>query len=398
MVENLIKSEENFKNSVESLNDSLKKSQNNEAIAKNIPETGNASNLVEKDFYTNLITLGPYVPADNSDLESIEDIPWLDKSLLSESTTFHKNYFAFEILTHAAALMFGLAVKPNSAVLLRTGRLHDPELSYQRFLSTTKRFLTMFNFYHNLEETYKTFRVVRKMHVLASRKSVESQPTPEDLKLDEPWKKEMVKAMRKDLQFIEAPVKPGEDPRMTSWNTWNPPVPLSQFDMATTQLGLWGTMWLFPDVFGIKNREKEMRGLIHAWALYGRFLGMRDEFNICIKIDPLLFDKMFREIVLVSLYSMDETVVTLQSTFMDSFSKRVPIISYKSIMYFGLLQFEGYSGENLWKIMSWKDKFYVEILRIIFWTGKTSEICRSVLNIFTIAFLKINFWWYLPSK
>lgn len=343
----------------------------------------------DDDFYTSLVNEGRFVPGDDNELVPLEEIPWIDKSLINESITFHQKYFSLVLLSNTFALMLGFAIKPNSAVLLKTGKLHNPELSFQRYLSTIQRIGQFFTFPFDWEQAHKSFQIVRKMHALASKKPLDSLSSPE--LLHEPWKTELTLAMRKDLDHLDTSSAP------THALTWNPPVPVSQFDMATTQFGFWGTIWLFPKVFGVQNREKEMKGVIHVWAIFGRLLGIRDEYNICLKPNPQLYQKLFTNVVVASLKSMDETVVTIQSAFVEALSKRMPFVSYKSMLYFGLQEYEGYKGENLWKLMSWRDKVNVKVMNVFMWMMRTSGVFRVSINLLFGFWLQVQFWLHLPN-
>lgn len=345
-----------------------------------------------KDIYTLLITEAPYLRGDLSPLVPSEEIPWLDKTLIEQSLGFHRKYLTLVILADTFALMFGFCVKPNSAVVMRTGKLHQPELSFQRYLSTIQRIAKFFMLPFDQVKAYKAFDTVRKMHALASQKKLEDHPSKEQLKLDEPWKAEVAKAMRQDLEHIKTDEAP------CHLLTWDPEVPVSQFDMVLTQFGFIGTMWLFPRVFGIKDREEELKGLIHAWAVFGRLLGIKDEYNICIKPDAQLYDKIFKNVIVESLKTMDPTVVTIQSAFVDALSQRLPFITYKSMLYFGLQEIEGYQGEHLWALMSFRDKVSLKILQSWFWGMRNVTPYRICMHVVTGLWLQFQFWWHLPTS
>lgn len=341
--------------------------------------------------YNSLITEARFIPGDDSDIVPLEEIPWVNKSLVNESGDFHRKFFALVILSNTSALMYGFAIKPNSSVLLRTGKLHDPELSFRRYLSTIQRIGKFFTLPFDGKQAYKAFRVVRKMHALASKMLPKSHPTPNQLKLDEPWKTELAMAIRKDLEFYDTRGAPHHA------LTWDPPVAVSQFDMAITQLGFWGTIYFFPRLFGVKNREEEMEGVIHMWAIFGRLLGIRDEFNICLHNNPRLFEKLYKNVVVESLKTVDETVITLQSTFMEAFSKRMPFITYKAFLFLGFQEWEGFKGDNIWKLMSWKDKASLRLMEILLWMLRNCGLFRVLVNLLFGIWLQIQFWVHLPN-
>lgn len=350
------------------------------------------SSDTSNDMYTALIKEAPYISGDGCTLIPTEEIAWIDKSLIEHSLNFYKRNFTLAIVANTFSLMFGFCVKPNSAVLLRTGKLHDPELSFHRYLSTIQRIGKFFMLPFDQAKAYRAFDCVRKMHLLASQKRFEDQPSAEELKLDEPWKTELARAVRNDLQHIETEDAP------THLLTWDPPVPVSQFDMALTQFGFIGTMWLFPRVFGIKDRDEEMKGAIHVWAIFGKLLGIKDEFNVCLKPDPELYDKLFRNIIVESLKTMDETVVTIQSNFVHAFSRRLPFLTYKAMLFYGLMDVEGYKGDNLWKLMSFSDKLSLKTLQCWFWCMRNITVYKIFMHFVTGLWLQFQFWMNLSTS
>lgn len=344
----------------------------------------------KEDLYTALITKAPYMAGDVEPLVPSEEIPWLDKSLLDHSIGFYRRNFSFAIASNTFALMIGFCVKSNSAVLLRTGKLYDPELSFQRYLSTIQRIGKFFMIPFDKAKAYKAFDTVRKMHALASKIRLDDAPPPESF--SEPWKKEIAEAIRLDLDHIDTSEAPEH------LLTWTPSVPVSQFDMVLTQFGFIGTMWLFPRVFGIVDRHEEMKGVIHMWALFGRLLGIKDEFNVCINPDPELYDKLFKNIILPSLKSMDESVVSIQSAFMEALSYRLPFVTYKAMLFHGLHDIEGYTGDHLWKLMGFKDKVSLKLMQGWFWGMRNIWLYRVCTNMVTGIWLQVQFWMHLSTS
>lgn len=341
------------------------------------------------DLYTRLINEARFIAGDDQEFVPIKELSWIDKTLVNESIDFHRRFFGQVLFANMAALMFGFSVKPNSAVLLRTGRLNDPDQSYQRFLSTIHRVGEFFTLPFDPVESYKALSVVRRMHVLASKKPISSSPSGNY----EPWKTELVLAIRKDLAHIDTSFSPNHA------LTWKPPVPVSQFDMATTQFGFWGAFWCFPEVFGISDRDKDMRGVIHVWAIFGRLLGIRDEFNICLKPDPDFYEKLYRTVIVHSLKTVDETVITLQDSFMSGVSKRLPFITHKSLLFLGFSNWTEYNfqGNNLWKLMSSRDKICFKFMEIMLWALRNVSGFRLLFNIIAMIWLQIQFWIHLPN-
>lgn len=363
------------------------------SIIIRLPPTGN-------EFYFSLLKEAPFIPGDAGQLVTFSEIPWMDTNLIQESVAFHKKYYAHELFAMMMSLIFGFAVKPCSAVLLRnSGYLQNPEEFYQNQMSTLKGILKFFDFPKRPDEAYDEILKIRQMHTdMVNTKKCGG--CIEDLKLDEPWKKAVTEAVRKDLAFIDT----SKDAlKLKSILTWDPDVPLSQFDMVTIQMGFWISIWLNPGFFGVKNRSKEMQGVIHMWAIFGRLMGIKDEYNVCLKAGDSddLYERLFRHVILQSFKSIDEKVVTMQSTFIEQFSQRVPVVTYKSVLYFGLRQQSGvgYKGANLWKLMTWRDKLSVRFLQVGFLLMRYSKVFRMVVNYLLFFWIQLqDLLLYWPSK
>lgn len=354
----------------------------------------------ERDFYTRLVTQAPFIPGNSEDLVTFGEIDWINDDLVKESITFHKRFFAHEILAMMVAVVFGFAVKPSSAVVLksRSGRLEKNEF-YEKHLSTVQRIIKFFNFKKNPDQAYGEILTIRKLHRDAAITKFETgQSITADLKTDEPWKTLVVKAIKKDLDFVDTSEAPEH---LLQWEAHEEP--MSQFDMVTNQASFWIFMWMFPRFSGIKKRETEMRGVIHVWGIFGRLLGIQDKFNVCLAkpeeaVD--LFEKLFKNVFLSSLKSIDESVVTIQDTFVTAWADRLPIrlITYKALMYFVLRQVKDFKGTELWKLMTWRDKVCVRFLQIFFFFMRHSWWFRTAVNLIVYGWFQLQALLYLPTS
>lgn len=330
------------------------------------------------------------------DFVTFEEIPWMDKSLVQESINFHNKYFAHEMFCMTAAIIFGFAAKRTSTSVSRKRNEQINHKMYLDYHISTMNFITrFFDFQKKPDDAYDAVLKLRKTHSQRMDALIaQSRDVP---KVNESWKNSLVKAVQKDLEYIDTS---DATKSIAMWNTSGQAI---QLDIISTQLGYWLYMWLFPSLFGIANRAKEMRGIIHVWAVFGRLMGVQDEHNICLlNLETAeasdLYDKLFRAMIIESLKTINVNVVTLQSNFIRALRPRMPIVTYKAILYFGLRQCEGFKGKNLWKVMSWRDVASVLFFQVVFFLIRHSKYCRLIVNYFVYFWFQLCQFLYLPGK
>ena len=136
-------------------------------------------------------------------------------------------------------------------------------------------------------------------------------------------------------------------------------------------------VFLFPDALGVRGRDSpstvvggglgggDLDGFFHLWALYGRMLGIMDEFNIALYPDRELYRKIFFNIGIRSLKETDLAVMTLQKTFIDGLVSYTFFGSIRSYLYHGLCSAEAlpeFEGRCIYGLMNWWDKFFYQAL------------------------------------
>lgn len=340
-------------------------------------------------FYNRLITEAPYIPGDVMPLTPVSSIPWADPKLFQDGITFAiRNLFPL-FIANTAALMFGFTVKPDSVVLLRSGKFHKPENAIIRFLSTGKRISTWYgtNLYDPNSEGFKQIKAVRQLHAHYA-KSRAPLPSLEEMGYN-PELAEVLTAIKADFAKLEFPDAPSH------LLTWDPAVPFSQFDVAMTQFAFVGFVYLFPHVLGTSNTDK-LPGFMHFWAVIGRLMGLEDRFNLCLHVDKELFHKLYRNVGLASIKEMDERSLALQGSLMTALSRNMPFLTLKGWTYLGFRQ-DNIEGENLWKIMGFRDKVCYFWLRCVMTLFGASVIFRVPISICLIALLNLGSWIHLPK-
>jgi len=348
-----------------------------------------------EDYYTRLINEAPYIPGDKCEIIPAKDIAWCDPDLLQKGIYFNRRNIYSIFMANTAALMFGFAVKPESVVLLRSGKFHEPEKSFLRFLSTGYRIgsWVITGLLNEDSEGIKQLRIVRKLHSLYSKSKV-PLPSLEEMG----WVPEMTELSRMIRNGLSEVDTTGSPDHLLSWD---PPLNLSQFDMALTQFGFFGILYLFPETLGIDPNDGEgMRAYFHFWAVVGRLLGMEDRFNLALHPDPVLFRKIYEKIGIASLKSTDDRVVCLQQALIEGISRRLPVpLTLKGWTYYGFKeQVDGFKGEEFRKSMTWRDKASYYLLKASFVCIRRSVVAKFLLNFMLAILVQLGFWIYLPKN
>lgn len=326
------------------------------------------------------------------ELVTVSEIAWANVALLKEGVKYGvKNLFSM-MLANTAALMYGFSVKPESVVLLRSGKFHTPEKSRNRYLSTGRRIGSWFRY--DLSDpnsiAFQQIKAVRKLHTFYSKSNIPF-PSLEEMGYT-PDKKILVDAVKKDLAFFDIPEAP------MHLLGWEPPLQFSQFDVALTQFAFIGLVYLFPESLGISD-SKFLDGFFHFWAVVGRMLGLEDRFNLALHRDKELFMKIHNNVGLASLKTIDERVVCLQYALMKGLSNQVLIpLTLKGWMFLGFQDIPGYEGTEFWKLMDWRDKLCYYFLTCTVIVVRKNIIIKFIVNLFSLLTVEILAKIHLPKS
>jgi len=320
--------------------------------------------------YHRLLHSAPFLPGDEAGPLTVKEIPWVDPELIREGQEFVKRNFFAVICAHLGALLFGFAFKRLSTVLLRTGKSHAVSDSMIRYLSTFVHFKTWYenelldsnNNNNNTKGTaFRDIQRVRRMHSYALRIAGGTPLPPEEDFGVTPEKLKVVDALAQDLSLVETQPVPEEV------MTYSPQVTMSQFDMVVTQFGLVGLIVLFPKTLGIRD-TRGLKGYLHIWAIFGKLLGIQDQFNLGLHADHELFRRIYINIGIASLKTADVRIITLMKSLIEGFGKYTYFGSLKSMLYYGLCSKEAlptFQGDNLYALLSWTDWTYYIVFKFI---------------------------------
>lgn len=337
----------------------------------------------------NLLFLAPYTPGYNGKFTSLNEIPWVDFRSIQDGLQFYQKYLCPFILSSSLLIMIGACVKPVSSVFYTVGALFsDSEATYKHMLRALSGADNLYRSMENLEESKRQFDLLGKMHKFGATRKMELYRNSRKITdcTKEPWKTDIVNAVKKDMEAVRSSYPPDAEieEQLKQILVWNPPVNISQFDMVFTALASFTAMWIRPEMFGIKNREKEMAGIVHLWALFSKQLGVEDRFNICLEpLNSENIDKFVYASIGAALKSIDETVVTCQYACARGFCRRFWFLTYTGMLYYGIkiIYGENYHGKHLWKVMNWRDKFCAKGLGTLFWTMANIPGCLYIANI-----------------
>ena len=373
------------------------------------------SDQEREEVYHRLLHEAPYIPGDEDTVGtvplSIKEIPWLDPELVKEGQEFVRRNFFAVICAHLGALLFGFSFKRLSTVLLRTGKSHAVTDSMIRYLSTFIHFKTWYeteigdsknnnNISQKINSSeadlvFRDVQRIRRMHNFALRmSSVTPLPPTEDFVVTEE-KLEVVNALAEDLSIIETQPIPHE------LLTYSPKVTMSQFDMVMTQFGLVGLIFLFPQTLGVKKDSKGLKGYLHLWAIFGKLLGIQDQFNIALYPDQQLYSRLFTNVGIASLKTTDVRIITLQKSLLEGFGKFTYFGSLKSFLYYGLCSKEAlpaYKGTHLYSLLSWVDWFYYIVFKSVLYLYYEFTFFHEVTDVVSKWLVESHQRYYLKTK
>lgn len=167
---------------------------------------------------------------DDAEYENVEDQILVERAI----KFFQNNILSFFVCMLSGLL--GLMFLPGAVrVLSITQKSDNPLRAFLRYLSTINHTLTWYK--KDKQARKESFKTVRKLHAAANKKSISIH---------------------------------GESSFMT------------QFDMVTTQWAFVGPAIILPEKLGFGSpSDEDLDAIRHLMYLVGKFLGIKDEFNLC---------------------------------------------------------------------------------------------------------------------
>ena len=201
---------------------------------------------------------GKMVPLD-SDTDD-EPPSWFDEGRFYRAQQFFMRNLTAMLFSLHISLVVGLSVPAFLNVLYRTNKSDTPQKSIYRYLMTMAHIVQ----WHRGDVTdgksaaRKSIRTVKGMHRRVVAKLSEDQKFSPSESTTEQLTKKSDENMAK--QHLPLPV-------------------ISQYDMALTQTGFFGTALLLQNNCGLRCSRQEMEDYIYLWRVIGYLLGIKDEYN-----------------------------------------------------------------------------------------------------------------------
>lgn len=337
------------------------------------------------EFYSS----APYVSGYDRKFSNLANIPWVKQSSIKNGVKFYKKYFSTYLFASWQLVFLFICFKPFTSVFYHIGGLYtDPEAMYKRMLRTIDGVDSLYKVILSPNKAKKYFEFIRRMHILAATRKLDMYGKPGLItnSVKEKWKTEIVTAIKADMEAIHLPYVPSaeEEVLFKKLLVWNPLVKISQLDMMLVAVSTFGAFWARPKYFGVENRQKDMAGVIHLWAVFSKLLGIEDDFNLCLaNINSGILDRFIYTCITIGMKNIDEMVVTCQNTYVEGFRRRLKFTTYKGILYSSLNLIFGdvFVGTNLWNLMDWKDKLCVMLIKGVIWATVNIPGALYLLNI-----------------
>jgi len=334
----------------------------------------------EEELFESLIIEAQSIPGDNRLFDDGREIPWLDMDLAQAGQDFFQKHYTSLLLAHVLYFGLGFGFKPVTGLVFKSGGFKGIDRVMKRLLATIWHLISWYE--QDILGTYsagtKAIADTRQTHETMRRRCSRARPDMDfgrqdesGLELSDP----IATALNEDLKFVDSSTLERMD------LTYDPPVQMSQFSMAGTQLSFALPAIAQPLAFGIHDNEG-VEAFEHLWALIGHLSGIEDRFNVPLQRPGKSFYVRFlMEVILPSLLVRDAIINTVQRSFFRSSNSYMPQLSIPATLYFFLKQskVEGFKGTQLYRLMTLRDKITAFCLSVLLWMFRWSAV-REFVN------------------
>jgi len=184
---------------------------------------------------------------DSKDSEWSTDDLDVDTEKFKRGQNFFKNNLMQCVLAMLTSLVAGLSVNNLLEVLIATQKSSTAKASLYRYLDTFRHIMRWHygNVFNEKSSAALSIQQVRRMHSSArTMMQSRSDNTAHDDTTDRVF--------------------------------------VSQYDMAVVQSGFFGMIIMYPREMGIRCTVDDLDDYVYFWRWIGSFLGIKDQFNICI--------------------------------------------------------------------------------------------------------------------
>ncbi|OXA44886.1 hypothetical protein Fcan01_20095 [Folsomia candida] len=221
------------------------------------------------------------------------DIPWFDATLAERGRRFVESNFFVVLMLNFVNTFMGLANKPIAVLSFEVFTKGGRGCVGPRYVSTVKSMMSWFlsEKYDEDSDIFREVERVRKLHRLYARPATLPEVPHPGLELGEGYE-EFARVVRKDLDKIDTSLCP------TSLKGCGPPLLFTQFELAFVVYASVYSLFLFLEKLGLSGDSETdgISGYIHLWAVAGRMLGLKDEFNVALNPDREFYLKIMQHL------------------------------------------------------------------------------------------------------
>ena len=331
----------------------------------------------DDEYFDALVKEAPYIEGWHTNTESVADIEWLDRGLLEKSKDFmFKHRFVLSASTGIAAA-YGISYKPISLAFMQSGTLTaSSEKTVKRTVKHVTHFVEWFTRGCTSDWVYDDIQKIKKMHTFLSKTIKPYTPPPDETLPNWEEHKKFKDAVEHDFGEMNL------ENKFDHLNKYNPDIYFSQFDMVMIQADLLAG-FSYPHIHLVDEKES-FDGFIHHWAVIGRLLGIHDRFNLALHPSKELYARIHNN-MLATMLQMDLPLSRLMESHLKGvtfyFHAPCSAASVLYLMSWGT-ELPGFKGNELWKLMNWKDKigfyFFASLKRPVECSTWMKNIIRSV--------------------
>lgn len=264
---------------------------------------------------------------------------WLDRELFDRGRKFYQKFLFCIFFSDLLSLLMAFSLSRILRPLIYTERSDTPTRALRRYVSTILHIITWFSgdVWDPNDRAHKDILHVRNIHKNSADvfNSSENYDQVQRANVREKGHAEpkcpFSQALRQDLQ-TQAP----EGLRLESRD--NPPLYISQWDMALTQYCFLGLILSYPNRMGAWRATKEdLEGFVHFWRGIGWLLGIEDKYNFCkgtAAETKALCKEVERFVIVPSLSRSSWDNEHMSFSLMDGINMMVPGLSYPAMFRF----------------------------------------------------------------
>ncbi|XP_064091065.1 uncharacterized protein LOC135204809 [Macrobrachium nipponense] len=264
---------------------------------------------------------------------------WLDRELFDRGRKFYQKFLFCIFFSDLLSLLMAFSLSRILRPLIYTEKSDTPTRALRRYVSTILHIITWFSgdVWDPNDKAHKDILHVRNIHKKSADifNSSENYDQVQGANVREKGHTEpkcpFSPSLRQDLQMQ---AKKG----LCLESHDNPPLYISQWDMALTQYCFLGIILVYPNRMGAwRATEEDLEGFVHFWRGIGWLLGIEDKYNFCkgtAAETKALCKEVEKFVIIPSLSRSNWNNEHMSSSLMDGINMMVPGLSYPAMFRF----------------------------------------------------------------